>query len=206
MAPFWKAGAWSLPRSDQGVARPSRTGRAVSVTGRQNSLTRPSASRRDRRIRAGIRWTASSWSGTSQRTCGYAGDVSGAVAGLMSDLPPALRALGSDAVVTEDGLSLWPSWEPSPPPVSDVGLAGRATRVPQVAVASGMQRSATVTPTGSAAWASGPDLVCWSRPKLHGMQEVRFQPRTDLPTPRRQRPVISHGGLKGDRRWQSSPA
>jgi hypothetical protein len=90
-----------------------------------NVLTRPSASRRDRGVRAGIRQTATFWLGASQRTCGYAGDVSGAVAGLMSDLPLALRALGSDAVVTEDGPQPLAEWEPSPPRVSDVGLAGR---------------------------------------------------------------------------------
>jgi hypothetical protein len=52
-------------------------------------------------------------------------------------------------------------------------LASRATCVPQVAVTSGTWRSSTVTPTGSVAWASAPDLAHWSKPKLHGMQGVR---------------------------------
>jgi hypothetical protein len=44
-------------------------------------------------------------------------------------LPRALRALAHEAAVTEDGLTLWASWEPLPP-CATVVFAGRATRVP----------------------------------------------------------------------------
>jgi hypothetical protein len=46
------------------------------------------------------------------------------------------------------GLTVWPSWEPSPPDASLVVLAGRATRVPKAAGTSSIWRSTTVTQTG----------------------------------------------------------
>jgi hypothetical protein len=54
-----------------------------------------------------------------------------------------------------------------------VVLTGRATRVPQAAVAGGMQRSATVTRRGPMAWAQRSDLGWGRKPKLHGMQGVK---------------------------------
>jgi hypothetical protein len=45
-------------------------------------------------------------------------------------LPRALWALAHQAVISENGVTLWASWEPSPPGASIVVLAGRATRVP----------------------------------------------------------------------------
>ena len=71
------------------------------------------------------------------------------------------------------GLTLRPSWEPSPSGESVVVLAGRATRVPQAAVTSGMQRSVTVNSRRPMGWAHIPDLGWGRRPKLHGMQGVQ---------------------------------
>jgi hypothetical protein len=66
--------------------------------------------------------------------------------GVSHPLPRALRPLAYEPVVTEDG----------PRPLTELGavairwsvivLAGRATRMPQGAVTSGIQRSITVTP------------------------------------------------------------
>jgi hypothetical protein len=52
-------------------------------------------------------------------------------------LPRVLRALGHEAVAPRIGLTLWPNWEPSPAGGA-VGLAGRAIRVPEAAVMSGI--------------------------------------------------------------------
>jgi hypothetical protein len=49
----------------------------------------------------------------------------------------------------------------------------RATRVPQAAGTSGIQRSVTVTSRRPVGWAHGCDLGWGTRPKLHGMQGVR---------------------------------
>jgi hypothetical protein len=54
-----------------------------------------------------------------------------------------------------------------------VVLASRATCVPQAAVPSGMQRSATVTPTEPLRCIAAPDLGDRRAEKLHGMQEVK---------------------------------
>jgi hypothetical protein len=74
------------------------------------------------------------------------------------DLPLALRALAHEAVVTGDGTHPLVSWKPSPPGGELVVLAGRATRVPQAAVTSGIQRIATLTPRRPIGWAHGSDL------------------------------------------------
>ena len=65
------------------------------------------------------------------------------------------------------------SWEPLPSDAGHVVLAGRATRVPQAAVTSGIQRTVTVTQTGPIGWAHIPDLGWGRRPELHGRQGVR---------------------------------
>ena len=53
------------------------------------------------------------------------------VTGLIRNLPRALRPLAHETVVTpRTDLTLWPSWEPSPPDANLVVLAGRATHVP----------------------------------------------------------------------------
>jgi hypothetical protein len=65
--------------------------------------------------------------------------------------------------------------EPSPPGASIVVLAGRATRVPQAAVASGIQRTITVNSRRPVGRAHIPDPRWGRRPKLHGMQGVRIQ-------------------------------
>jgi len=75
-------------------------------------------------------------------------------------------------VVTEDGPHLWDSWVPLPPGENIVVLAGRATRVPQAAVTSGMQRSVTVTSRRLLRTAHAADLRDGRRPKLHGMEVV----------------------------------
>jgi hypothetical protein len=49
---------------------------------------------------------------------------------------------------------------------------GRATRVPQVAVTSGIQRTTTVIGSGLLRWALASDLGWGRSPKLHGMQVV----------------------------------
>ena len=51
--------------------------------------------------------------------------------------------------------------------------AGRATRVPQAAVTSGMQRSVTVTSRGPLSWMLPTDLGLRQGGTLHGMQGVR---------------------------------
>jgi hypothetical protein len=90
--------------------------------------------------------------------------------------PPAAAsppALGHEAVVTEAGLTLWLSWSrrrhvdassflPAVPP------ACHKQRSP--AVSSGQSRSFR---EGRHGGVSAPDLRCWSRPKLHGMQGVK---------------------------------
>jgi hypothetical protein len=60
----------------------------------------------------------------------------------------------------------------SPPGAKPTVLAGRATHVPQAAVTSGTQRTATVTRTGSLSWLSAPDLGNRTAEKLHGMQAL----------------------------------
>jgi hypothetical protein len=72
------------------------------------------------------------------------------------------------------GLTLGPSWEPSPPGGSIVVLAGRATHVPQAAVISGIQRTVTVTRRGLVVWTPAHDLGWRSGPNLHGMQGVNL--------------------------------
>jgi hypothetical protein len=81
-------------------------------------------------------------------------------------------ALAHEAAVTEDGLTHRSSWEPSPPRASPVVLVGRATRVPQAAGTSAIQRTLTVTSRRPVGWAHAPDLGWGSGPKLHGMQAV----------------------------------
>ena len=78
-------------------------------------------------------------------------------------------------MVTEDGPHLWDSWVPLPPGENIVVLAGRATRVPQAAVTSGMQRSVTVTSRGPLSWMLPTDLGLRQGATLHGMQGVRVQ-------------------------------
>src|SRR5215203_4769866 len=56
------------------------------------------------------------------------------------------------------GLTLRPSWEPSPPGASVVVLAGRATHVPNGAGTSGNQRTVTVTRRKSLNRSPAPDL------------------------------------------------
>jgi hypothetical protein len=55
-----------------------------------------------------------------------------------------------------------------------VVLAGRATRVPLAAVTSGIQRTTTVTSRELSYWAHSSDHGWKRRPKLHGMQGVKF--------------------------------
>ena len=91
-------------------------------------------------------------------------------------LPPAAaspQALGQEAVVTEDGPHPLDELEPSPPRRCIVVPAGRATRVPQATVTSGIQRSVTVTRRRSLIGPSAPDLENRGSPKLHGMQGVK---------------------------------
>jgi hypothetical protein len=57
--------------------------------------------------------------------------------------------------------------------VEAASFAGRATRVPQAAVTSGIQRTATVTPTGPLRWVLAADLDRCHGEKLHGMQGVK---------------------------------
>jgi hypothetical protein len=75
----------------------------------------------------------------------------------MADLPRALRALGNAAVVTEAGPHPREQLEPA---LSGGGivLAGRATRVPQAAVTSGMWWTVTVTTRAALGGAHGSDL------------------------------------------------
>ena len=69
-----------------------------------------------------------------------------------------LQTLAHQALVTEDGASpFYASWEPLPSDTSLVVLAGRAARVPQAAVTSGMQRSITATPDDCCAGLRLPD-------------------------------------------------
>lgn len=51
-------------------------------------------------------------------------------------------------------------------------LAGRATRMPQAAVTSGIQRTLTVNQRGPLSWLTAPDLGDSPAEKLHGMQGV----------------------------------
>jgi hypothetical protein len=81
-------------------------------------------------------------------------------------------ALTNEAIVTSGGPHPPVELEPSPPGASVVVLAGRATRVPQAAGTSGIQRTVTVTPKGPLSWEPAPDLGESTGPKLHGMQEV----------------------------------
>ena len=63
--------------------------------------------------------------------------------------------------------------EPSPAPDALLVLAGRATRVPQAAVTSGIPRTITVTPTGPSRWLLAADLDRRQGATLHGMQGVK---------------------------------
>jgi len=62
--------------------------------------------------------------------------------------------------------------EPSPAPDALLVLAGRATRVPQAAVTSGIPRTITVTPRRPMGWTHASDLGWGRSPKLHGMQAL----------------------------------
>jgi hypothetical protein len=76
--------------------------------------------------------------------------------------------------------------EPLSPGGSIVGLAARATRVPQAAVTSGIQRTTTVTQRRPLAWPHAADLGDLPAEKLHGMQVVKHpsKPTTHRPKPR----------------------
>ena len=90
-------------------------------------------------------------------------------------LPPAaasLRALGHEAVVTEDRPYRLAKLEPSPPCGGIVVRVGRATHVPQATVTSGIWRIVTVTPGGPLPWAVATDLHRCHSDKGHGMQGV----------------------------------
>jgi hypothetical protein len=67
----------------------------------------------------------------------------------MLDGPRPPRALANYAVITGDGLTLGPSWEPSASREITVVLAGRATTVPFTAVMIGPERTTTDNPTAS---------------------------------------------------------
>ncbi len=99
-------------------------------------------------------------------------------AGRSSSLPPGCREpsglLPTSRWTPRTGLTLRPSWEPSPPRANVVLLGNRATHVPQAAVTSGIQRTVTVSRRGPMAWAVGSDLGWGRRPKLHGMQGVEL--------------------------------
>jgi hypothetical protein len=81
-------------------------------------------------------------------------------------------------VVTEDGPHPPAQLVPSLPGPNIVVLAGRATHVPEGAGVSGIQRTVTVTPIEPVDWTRGSDLGWGSRPKLHGMQGVKFSEQT----------------------------
>jgi hypothetical protein len=85
--------------------------------------------------------------------------------------PPRALSSANDAVVARDGPTLRSSWSHRRQ-VSLVVLAGRAIRVPQAAVTSGIQRTVTVTRRRESGWVHGPHLGWGRRPKLHGMQAV----------------------------------
>jgi hypothetical protein len=87
-------------------------------------------------------------------------------------LPRALRTLAHEPRSPRTGLTLWAGWEPSPPDASVAVLASRATGVPQAAVASGIQGTVTVTPTGLFRWTLVSDPGRRDGGKLHGMQGV----------------------------------
>jgi hypothetical protein len=99
--------------------------------------------------------------------------------GQRSSLPTRCReplALGHDPVVIADGPHPQVSWEPSPPGASRVVLTGRATRVPQAAVTSGIQRSLTVNLRGpfvrmhapDRGWARSPNCMACKRSRRIG--------------------------------------
>jgi hypothetical protein len=72
-------------------------------------------------------------------------------------LPRALRALAHGVVGhRRTGLTLRPTWQPSPARGMAAGLTGRATCVPEAAVTSGIQRTTTVTRRGPLGWAPRP--------------------------------------------------
>jgi hypothetical protein len=83
-----------------------------------------------------------------------------------------LPTLAQDAVVTEDGPHPVGELEPSPPGRSIVVLAGGATRVPQAAVTSGVQRTVMVTRRTPLRRSRVADLGWGRGPKLPGMQGV----------------------------------
>jgi hypothetical protein len=88
--------------------------------------------------------------------------------------------------------------------VSVAMLAGLATRVPQAAVTSGIQRSTTVILLGPLRWARVSDLGSQSSPKLHGMQEVTSP--AGRPEPVGSRPLNmrrAQGGAARARPWPS---
>jgi hypothetical protein len=93
--------------------------------------------------------------------------------GEVEGLARRVRGLPTMQWLPRTGLALWLAREPSPPRPSQVVLAGRATRVPEGAGTSGMQRTTTVTRRKRSGSAHGSDLGWGRRPKLHGMQGVR---------------------------------
>jgi hypothetical protein len=96
-------------------------------------------------------------------------------------LSRALRALANDSVVAEDQPRRLARVGAVAASHSDVVLAGRATRVPQAAVTSGIQRSTTVSQQDSISWAHAADLRMVGGPNLHGMQGVRKAASRGLP-------------------------
>jgi hypothetical protein len=164
--------AHSIGPTDQGKHRRCRGGPPPSPMFTQ-LLTRPSANRRNRVTHAGTARPEAPAQPhqiappTTQR------ERPGEVEGLVPELPRALRALALGTVITEDAPHPVAELKPSRPGGSVVVLSGRATRVPQAAVASGIQRTITVTRTGPLGWAPVPDLRWGRSPKLHGMQGVR---------------------------------
>jgi hypothetical protein len=102
--------------------------------------------------------------------------------------------------------------KPSPAPDALLVLAGRATRVPQAAVTSGIPRTITVTSGRPMGWTRASDLGWGRSPKLHGMQGVRgsnpLSSERHLPEIcQKTRPVAARtlSALKGSG-WPSRPA
>ena len=84
-----------------------------------------------------------------------------------------LRALATMQRTAGTGLTLQPSPEPLVQMQALFVGSDRATRVPEGAGTSGIQRTVTVTPSRPVGWARVPDQGWGRRPKLHGMQGVR---------------------------------
>jgi hypothetical protein len=115
------------------------------------SLSRPT---RGSASLSGPGWRAGGLSTLLNRTGAASHPLSGRKTGAPKHLRPdetarycrAASRLAHEAVVTEDGPHPPDhSREPSPPGVSVIVPACRATRVPQAAVSGGMQRSITVS-------------------------------------------------------------